>query len=1034
MAPTHAFPWNMLMHGVTYAICMLDIHVLSSQASVDFQHTQTGVSIVRRAVLPSTVHGYDLRPPEHYCAADAAACTWYLHTCQDVWRSPPVLAASGPVHCRRFTSYVGSNRSFVGNDTIRSVRHLSYVKRSCAHNEHSTPQRSRVQPPKPPGHNTCFAISVHNALARTHSWRTPPTVSPKGSTLALSNIRQANLVAGCRILQSCADLSRCDSKPCLNLHSCQHTCQADWRVPPASSTTGLTLTFQEDQTNAGRYSLLNRSGVCGPAGHSIGSMRYLSRRSNKHICQADRRAPPAAHQPGARPTLHFLLIMREMHLPETTWQAWRQKEIEDHAVADQPLLLAGIRAARWRSLEQAKPFHLTPREIALTCYYWQLRAAEHSKRSASSLKAHARSRIEYLTKQEQWQRAMALLDPPHAHDARLALQIARKHATQVCVCLPSGVSFDYWMTNVLRDASGVRWNERWPYTPDPYRIMDCPQSMLWIGSTVSVDIASAPQQSDDSSDSSAGDYRLLTSANCYGACTQTLRSAQLCVDTYLCINCQNTAPHHPHTARLVRLCQKIWTPDKAESFGIDVAENQPTNTAKIHRIYTLSMPEIMQASDDLRFTASIGVVSSHVNLRIVQIHSQILLRLATKIGQSLLSSAHSAVIDAKSRASMKSHNWPWLTSLLSHRLAAVGDSGRGWQSRTKMIIMRLTATRWRCHSPSRMPGAESEDVCLFVAALSQALELQQNCVRARKVKPSHNGGAHLLPKQIEDSDCKQVKTLVFQGFQLTNIRAGHCTHPGMPGVTMRSSGSSEAKARVPKQRRSPPSETGNSVCLGILRYANNLKSPNVIRHQGGAQGRASESITRGAAKDAQRHAHAFLFLAHHGLSKHPHTVPCRSVHSNFSHLHHNAAYPAEIAWQYSYSRLGIRKEREDYQLALTEPALKRKCIPQNLSCLQRPDQTHWQQTQTPDSTGSWCNAFPDITVPVTCLASCDMQPFSLSDNTWARVFPMDPDPKSRQRRRPPSRFRKGHVPLRLWTPKILREASAWNKSVSTLSR
>ena len=69
-----------------------------------------------------------------------------------------------------------------------------------------------------------------------------------------------------------------------------------------------------------------------------------------------------------------------------------------------------------------------------------------------------------------------------------------------------------------------------------------------------------------------------------------------------------------------------------------------------------------------------------------------------------------------------------------------------------------------------------------------------------------------------------------------------------------------------------------------------------------------------------------------------------------------------------------------------------------------------------DYTGSWCNAFPDIIVPVTRLACCDMQPLSLSDNTWARVFPMDPDPKSRQRRRPPSRFRKGQVPLRLWTP------------------
>ena len=102
----------------------------------------------------------------------------------------------------------------------------------------------------------------------------------------------------------------------------------------------------------------------------------------------------------------------------------------------------------------------------------------------------------------------------------------------------------------------------------------------------------------------------------------------------------------------MKLCQKIWTIDKAESFGTDVAENQPTNTAKIHRIHTLSIPETMQASDDLRFTASIGLVSSHVSLGMVQIHSQTLLCLATKIGQSLLSSANFAVIVATSRSSM----------------------------------------------------------------------------------------------------------------------------------------------------------------------------------------------------------------------------------------------------------------------------------------------------------------------------------------------------------------------------------------------
>ena len=490
------------MHSVAYAICMLGIHVLSSQASVDFQHTLTGVSLVRRAALPSTVHGYDLRPPEHYCAADATACTWYLHTCQDVCRSPPVLTASGPVYYRRITSYVGPNRSLVDNDTIRAVRHLSYVKRSCAHDEHSTPQRPRVRPPQPPGHNTCCAISVHNALARTHSWRTPPAVFPKGTTLALSNVLHTNLVAGCRILQSCAGLSRCDSKPCLNLHSCQHTCQADWRVPPASLTTGLMPALQEDRNNAGRYSLLNRSGVCGPAGHSISSMCYLSRGSNKYICQADRRAPPAAHQPSARPTLRFLLIVCEMYLPETTWQAWRQQEMEDQLPINRCCLLESELpdGDLWNrpNLSISHRGKLLSRAIIGSLEQLSTPSVRqpHSRHTQGLGLSTSPSRSNGSA---QW---LSLTLPMHTMLdwlCKLPENMLRR-----CMCLPSGVSFDYWTTNVFRDDSGVRWNERWPYTPDPYRIMDCPQRMLWIGLTVSVDKAFAPQQSDDSSDSSAG--------------------------------------------------------------------------------------------------------------------------------------------------------------------------------------------------------------------------------------------------------------------------------------------------------------------------------------------------------------------------------------------------------------------------------------------------------------------------------------------------------------------------------------------------
>ena len=104
MALIHVFPWSMLMHSVSYAICMSGIHVLISQACVDFKHTLPGVSIERRAALPSTVRGYALRPPEHCCTADATVCTGYLQPCQDARRAPPVLTASGPDCFRRLAA------------------------------------------------------------------------------------------------------------------------------------------------------------------------------------------------------------------------------------------------------------------------------------------------------------------------------------------------------------------------------------------------------------------------------------------------------------------------------------------------------------------------------------------------------------------------------------------------------------------------------------------------------------------------------------------------------------------------------------------------------------------------------------------------------------------------------------------------------------------------------------------------------------------------------------------------------------------
>ena len=319
------------------------------------------------------------------------------------------------------------------------------------------------------------------------------------------------------------------------------------------------------------------------------------------------------------------------------------------------------------------------------------------------------------------------------------------------------------------------------------------------------------------------------------------------------------------------------------------------------------MPDSMQTSVNSRYTALSGLLPSHVSW-VMQIHSRIFLCLAAKISQSLRNPTHSAEIVAASEPSMMPHRWPWLTGIFCHGLAAVGYLARGRSLHSMMIHTRIMDTQRRCHSPSNMPGAEFVEVCPLIDALSQALEPQQNYIRARRDKPCINGGGMLPPpRQITVSDCRQVKTLVFQGFQLTNIRAGHCKHPGTSGATLHSHGSFKAKARMPKLRRSPPSEAGKSVKVEFSRCTNNPTLSIDIRHQGGAQERASESNTGCAAEETQCYACVFLFLAHHALNTS--TVPRHSVHNNPSCLRHNATQPAAVPRQHSYLRLGVSAGR-----------------------------------------------------------------------------------------------------------------------------
>ena len=749
---------------------------------------------------------------------------------------------------------------------------------SDAHSEHSTPRRPRVQRPKRPGHNTYCAINVHSAPARTHSWRTPPAASPKGSTPALSSNLRANLVAGCRILHSCAGLSRCDNEPSLTMHSCQPTCQADWRVPPTSSATGLMLALWADQINAGRYSLLNRSGVCGPTGHSAGSIRYLSLRSIQHICQAYWRTPPAAHQPGARSVPRTLLIVCETPPSAAIRQVWQKQTTEDQLPTNRCYLPeSGLPGGDpWTRQNPSISYLGKLLSRVIICNFVQLSTpnvrhphARHMQGvewNTSPSRNNGNARWHSLTLP-----TLMMLD---------WLYKSPGNTPHKYMCPLSDVSLGYWMMTIPRGDSGVQWSERWPYKPGPYRIRDFPQYMPWIGLTVSADTAFAPRQSDDSSGSSVEAFHSWISAKCCGACMQTLRTAQPCEGTCLCITCRVTAPPHPHVARPVKPYQQIWMADRADNLNTNVAGNQLKITAKTHWIYARSIPDCIQTSVISRRTALIGLLPCHVSW-VVQIHSHIFLCLAAKVSQSLRNIASSAVIVAACEPSMAPHHWPWLTSIFCHRLAAVDNLARGRSLHSMMIHTSIMDTQRRCHSPSHMPGAKFVEVCPLIAALSQALEPQQNCVRAHGDKPCVNGGMLLPPRQVTVSDCRQVKTFVFQGLQLTNIRAGHCRHPGKLGAITHSSEYLEAKARLPKLRRSPPSEAGKSVKVEFSRRMNNPTLSIDIRHQGGAQERASESNTGGATAETQCHARAPLFLAYHGLNQS--TGSCRFVHCTSSH-------------------------------------------------------------------------------------------------------------------------------------------------------
>ena len=763
-------------------------------------------------------------------------------------------------------------------------------------------------------------------------------------------------------------------KPVPAIVSAPYHCQVDWRIPPASPTPGLMLVLPQAQTTAGCCSLLSRSGTSGPTGHYVNCTCYLSLRSVQHICLAYWRTPPVAHQPGARSDLRTPLIVCETPLSATVWQVWQKQETEDQLPTYRYYLLESVLPGGdpWT---RPNPFisylgKLLSRVII--CNFEQLSTphvrhphARHMQGvewNTSPSKHNGNARWRSLTLP-----MLTMLDWLYKSPGNMPHKY---------MCPLSGVSVGYWMMIVPRGDSGVQWSERWPYTPDPYRIRDYPQYMPWIGLTVSVDTAFAPRQSDDSSGSPVEAFHLWISAKCCGACMQTLRTAQPCEGTYLCITCRVTAPPHPHVARLVKPSLTIWMADRPESFVTVVATYLPRPAANNHRTYTVTMLQLNQDSNYLRFTASVGLAPSHV-LKTVQLRSQIFPCRAAKISHSSLSSAVPAGMVDSRRSSVKSCIWPWLASLFNCSLAAVGDSSRGRRSYAQMITKYLNYTRWRYHCPTRMPGAEIAEGCLSAAIPSQALDPQQNYGRAHKDQSSHNGGTRLLPKQTKDSDCTQAGPL--------------------------SSRASSSPTYVQDTARILACRIVPSQTMDLLKPRPDSTSPYVIRHQGGAQGRASESNTRSAAEEAQRHARAPL-------------GPCRFVHCASSHLHHNNAHPAAIAWQYSYLRLSVRKLWDEYQLALIEPALHLKCNLRDLYCLQRPDQSRRQQTQILVYTGRQCTALPVLTLPVTCLAHGSMQLFSFPVNTWARVFLMDPDPKSRQRRRPPSRFRTGQVPLRLWTP------------------
>ena len=312
------------------------------------------------------------------------------------------------------------------------------------------------------------------------------SLTPSGSNLSQRQMRSHLYVWDSWISSSLTQVR----KPVPAIVSTPYHCQVDWRIPPASPTTGLVLVLPQAQNTAGCCPLLSRSGTSGPKGHYVNCACYLSLRRIQHICQAYRRTPPVAHQPGACSVLRTLLIVCETPLSATIWQVWQKQETEDQFSTNRCYLPESV-------LQGGDPWTRQNPSISylgklplrvIICNFEQL-----STPNVRHLHARHMQGVEWNTSPSKnngntrWHSLtlpmLTMLDWLY----KLPGNMPHKY-----MCLLSGVSFGYWMMTVPRGDSGVQWSERWPYTPDPYRIRDYHQCMPWIGLTVSVDTGFAP--------------------------------------------------------------------------------------------------------------------------------------------------------------------------------------------------------------------------------------------------------------------------------------------------------------------------------------------------------------------------------------------------------------------------------------------------------------------------------------------------------------------------------------------------------------